>query len=57
MRGPLGALLERLRGAPEREPLPPSMADGAGEFQARLDEARERLRREIPPPEDDEPSA
>jgi hypothetical protein len=30
------------------------MATGADEFQARLDEARERLKRDIPPPGDDE---
>ena len=57
---PLAALAARFRRRPaaERpaaaEPLPPSMADGAAGFQARLDEARERLRRDIPPPADDE---
>jgi hypothetical protein len=30
------------------------MARGAEDFQARLDEARERLRRDIPPPPPDE---
>jgi hypothetical protein len=55
-----GDLLARLRRSGERDrpaapaPLPPSMAAGADEFQARLDEARERLRRDIPPPDDDE---
>jgi hypothetical protein len=29
------------------------MGKGAGEFQRRLDEARERLRRDVPPPPDD----
>ena len=53
VRSPLRAFVERLRGEPERKqgdrPLA-CMADGAEEFQTRLDEARERLRREIPPP-------
>ena len=51
---PLAALLARLRGGEETPPLPPDMADGASDFQTRLDAARERLRRDIPPPEDDE---
>ena len=60
MRGALAALADRFRRGPasERpaapEPLPASMAEGAGDFQSRLDEARERLRREIPPPAPDE---
>ena len=60
MKGPLAALAERFRRRPaaERpaapEPLPEAMSDGAGAFQARLDEARERLRRDIPPPSDEE---
>ncbi len=59
MRSPLAALAERFRRRPaaERpaapEPLPRDMAVGAGEFQARVDSARERLRRDIPPPADD----
>ena len=59
MNNPLSALAARFRRSPaaERpaapEPLPASMADGAPEFQARLDEARERLRRDIPQPADD----
>lgn len=60
MRGALAALADRFRRRPpsERpaapESLPASMSDGAGDFQSRLDEARERLRREIPPPADEE---
>ncbi|HEX8120153.1 MAG TPA: hypothetical protein VF549_02700 [Solirubrobacteraceae bacterium] len=59
MRSPFAALAERFRRRPagERpptpEPLPARMADGAADFQARLDDARERLRRDIPPPADD----
>ena len=53
MRSPLRAIVERLRGEPERPaPLPRTMALGAEDFQTRLDEARERLRRDIPPPDD-----
>ena len=57
MRGPLAALLERLRRRAGDDPpptLPRTMALGADEFQTRLDEARERLKRDIPPPPDDE---
>ena len=55
MRLPLTALLDRLRRPePAAPPLPGSMPDRADDFQARLDEARERLRRDIPPPPDDE---
>jgi hypothetical protein len=59
LRSPLAALAERLRrrrpGDPDAPatpspPLPRTMALGAQEFRSRLDEARERLRREIPPP-------
>ena len=60
MRSPLAALAERFRRRPasERppapEPLPRTMALGSGQFQTRLDEARERLRRDIPPPPPDD---
>ena len=60
MRGPLAALTDRFRRRPEgerdepREALPRTMALGADEFQTRLDEARERLKQDIPPPPDDE---
>ena len=55
MRGPLGALLDRFRRAPEQPPpLPRTMGLGAEEFQTRLEEARERLKRDIPPPPDEE---
>ena len=50
----LADLLARLRRSPEPPPLPASMAEGAGAFHARLDEARERLRRDIPPPADEQ---
>jgi hypothetical protein len=59
LRSPFAALAERFRRRPaaERpaapEPLPERMADGAADFQARLDDARERLRRDIPPPGDE----
>ena len=59
MRSPFAALAERFRRRPADErppapqPLPAEMADGAHDFQARLDEARERLRRDIPPPPPD----
>jgi hypothetical protein len=59
LKGPLAALAERFRRRPaaERpaapEPLSAETARGAGEFQARLDEARDRLRRDIPPPVDE----
>ncbi len=62
MRGPLAALSERFgRRRPDhvappggRDPLPPDMARGAAELQARLEEARSRLKRDIaPPPPDD----
>jgi hypothetical protein len=57
---PFSGLLARLRPPartpppPAAEPLPASVADGAESFQARLDEARERLRRDIPPPPPDD---
>ncbi len=64
MRGPLAALSDRFRRRPAderererdatREALPRTMALGAEPFQSRLDEARERLRRDIPPPSDEE---
>jgi hypothetical protein len=60
VRGPLTALSERFRRRPEdergapREALPRTMALGAEPFQTRLDEARERLRRDIPPPPADD---
>jgi hypothetical protein len=58
MRSPLALIAERFRRRPpqrrETPPLPASMGDGAEDFQARLDSARERLRRDIPPPPDDE---
>jgi hypothetical protein len=60
LRGPLAALAERFRRPPPgerpppREPLPRTMALCAEPFQSRLDEARERLRREIPPPPHEE---
>jgi len=41
----------RRRRAPEERGASPS--DASDELQRRLDETRERLRREIPPPEDD----
>jgi hypothetical protein len=59
LRSPFAALAERFRRRPAAErpaapgPLPRAMADGAADFQARLDTARERLRRDIPPPADD----
>jgi hypothetical protein len=46
-------MVERLRkkgDGPLACTLPETMAVGADQFQTRLDEARERLRREIPPP-------
>jgi hypothetical protein len=59
--GTLGALAGRLMGrspdSPERPPapaLPEDMDRGAAELHARLEAARERLRREIPPPEDED---
>ncbi len=62
MRGPLAALSDRfgkrrrVTAAPPggRAPLPPDMARGAAELQARLEEARSRLKRDIPPPPPDE---
>ena len=51
---PLAALLERLRRGDEAPRLPRTMALGADDFQSRLDEARERLKRDIPPPPDEE---
>jgi hypothetical protein len=62
VRSPFAALAERLRRRPAAErprasaspTLPEDMDRGAPEFQRRLDEARERLRRDIPPPPDDD---
>jgi hypothetical protein len=58
VRSPLALLAERFRRRPperkEATPLPATMADGAEDFQARLDSARERLRRDIPPPPPDD---
>ncbi len=62
MRSPFAALAERLRRRPAEErprasaslSLPEDMDRGAPEFQRRLDEARERLRREIPAPSEEE---
>jgi hypothetical protein len=60
VRGPLAALADRFRRRPAserpaaREPLPRTMALGAEHFRTRLDEARERLRRDIPPPPPDD---
>ena len=63
MRGPLAALSERFgrrrlggirsSAAAPPPPLSPDMARGAAELQARLEEARSRLRRDIAPPPDD----
>ena len=60
MENPFAALAARLRRRPAAErpaapsPLPETVADNAAAFQARLDDARERLRRDIPPPADPE---
>ena len=60
LRSPFAVLAERFRRRPAdeipraAEPLPAAMADGAEHFQARLDDARERLRRDIPPPAEGE---
>ena len=60
-RGPFAALAGRLGlGRPARDevapppPLPADMAAGAAELQARLDQALGRLKRDIPPPSDDD---
>ncbi len=60
MRSPFAALAERLRRRPAAErpraslSLPEDMDRGAPEFQRRLDAARERLRRDIPPQPDED---
>ena len=64
MRGPLAALSERLgRRRPRQDdaaaasvppPLPADMSRGAADMQARLEQARTRLKRDIAPPPDDD---
>jgi len=48
----LGRAPEDASGPPP--PLPDDMARGAAEMQRRLEDARERLKRDIAPPPDDE---
>ena len=63
MRGPFAALAERFGrrrrdsdgGVAVPPPLPDDMAVGAAELQERLEQARDRLRRDIPPQPDDDP--